>query len=272
MSMTPVAQVPLNPGPFEHTGSRHRTGALWRTRWAGWAFLTPVAIYLALFYAYPIARNLLMGFQNYTASSFVTGEAPYVGLSNYAAVVSSALFWPTIIRTALFTMASLAFQFAIGLALAVFFNSHFRLSALLRSLFLLPWLLPLIVSASTWKWMFDKDSGIVNFRHRGEYLDRGAVQHGDPLRRIAIDLSNPLRGGRFGWGGAVEEFHPDHIPAATPGVSRCAPSRACVHVESLRRDLGYNPRRPRELLEHAVHLVIPTVVWTSIAIRARRRS
>ena len=42
------------------------------------------------------------------------------------------------------------------------FRSHFRLSATLRALFLVPWLLPLIVSASTWSWMLDSDSGVVN--------------------------------------------------------------------------------------------------------------
>ena len=61
-----------------------------------------------------------------------------------------------------FTVVSLVFQYAIGLALAVFFNQHFRLSATLRALFLVPWLLPLIVSASTWSWMLNSDSGIVN--------------------------------------------------------------------------------------------------------------
>jgi multiple sugar transport system permease protein len=134
-----------------------------RTQWTAWGFLTPVVVYLLLFYAYPIGRNLVMGFQNYTARSFVTGEAPYIGLDNYRAVTSSPLFWPTVRHTVIFVVVSLAFQFTIGLGLAQFFTRHFRLSALLRSLFLLPWLLPLIVSASTWRWMFDKDSGIVNY-------------------------------------------------------------------------------------------------------------
>jgi len=51
---------------------------------------------------------------------------------------------------------------AIGLALAVFFFKTFRLSGILRALFLVPWLLPLLVSASTWSWMLNSDSGIVN--------------------------------------------------------------------------------------------------------------
>jgi len=133
-----------------------------RLQWTAWAFLAPVVIYLGAFYAYPIIRNILMGFQDYTAASFVTGIAPFIGLDNYLAVVNSTMFWPTVLRTAVFVVASLAFQFAIGLALAQFFSRSFRLSALLRSLFLLPWLLPLIVSASTWKWMLDKDYGILN--------------------------------------------------------------------------------------------------------------
>lgn len=133
-----------------------------RLQWTAWAFLAPVVIYLGAFYAYPIIRNILMGFQDYTAASFVTGVAPFIGFDNYVAVVTSTMFWPTVLRTAVFVVASLAFQFAIGLALAQFFSRSFRLSALLRSLFLLPWLLPLIVSASTWKWMLDKDYGILN--------------------------------------------------------------------------------------------------------------
>src|SRR5581483_11820065 len=53
--------------------------------------------------------------------------------------------------------------YTIGLALAVFFNRNFRLSGLLRALFLIPWLLPLIVSSSTWSWMLNSESGVVNY-------------------------------------------------------------------------------------------------------------
>jgi multiple sugar transport system permease protein len=48
------------------------------------------------------------------------------------------------------------------MALAVFFAQNFKLSATLRALFLVPWLLPLIVSASTWSWMLNSDSGVIN--------------------------------------------------------------------------------------------------------------
>ncbi|MDX2962951.1 sugar ABC transporter permease [Streptomyces acidiscabies] len=132
------------------------------SQWAAWAFLTPVTLYLVLFYAYPLYRNLDLSLRHYTVRSFVNGDAPFTGLDNYRTVLDDPTFMPALVHTVLFTAVSLVFQYAIGLALAVFFNQHFRLSATLRALFLVPWLLPLIVSASTWSWMLNSDSGIVN--------------------------------------------------------------------------------------------------------------
>ncbi|MBC9727637.1 carbohydrate ABC transporter permease [Streptomyces sp. TRM68367] len=131
-------------------------------QWAAWGFLAPVAVYLVLFYAYPLYRNIDLSLRNYTVRSFVQGDAPFTGLKNYLTVFDDPTFGPALTHTVVFTAASLVFQYAIGLALAVFFNQHFRLSATLRALFLVPWLLPLIVSASTWSWMLNSDSGIVN--------------------------------------------------------------------------------------------------------------
>jgi multiple sugar transport system permease protein len=143
--------------PVRDPRHRHRSG-----QWAAWAFLTPVLVYLAAFYAWPLYRNLDLSLREYTVRSFVQGNAPFSGLDNYVQVISDATFGPALWHTMLFTGVSLIFQFGIGMALAVFFVNHFPLSATLRALFLVPWLLPLIVSASTWSWMLNSDSGIVN--------------------------------------------------------------------------------------------------------------
>ena len=129
---------------------------------AAWAFLAPVVIYLIAFYAYPLYRNLDLSLRHYTVRSFVQGDAPFSGLDNYRTVAGDPTFGPALLHTVLFTGVSLVFQFGIGMALAVFFSQHFRLSATLRALFLVPWLLPLIVSASTWSWMLNSDSGVIN--------------------------------------------------------------------------------------------------------------
>ena len=129
---------------------------------AGWAFLAPITIYLIAFYAYPLYRNLDLSLRHYSVRSFVYGGAPFIGLDNYRKIMDDPTFVPALVHTVAFTLVSLAMQFSIGMALAVFFAQHFRLSATLRALFLVPWLLPLIVSASTWSWMLNSDSGIVN--------------------------------------------------------------------------------------------------------------
>ncbi|WIE65662.1 sugar ABC transporter permease [Curtobacterium sp. MCLR17_036] len=125
-------------------------------------FLLPAVLFLLLFFGFPVVKNVVMSFQAYTTSTFYTGEAPWVGFANYASVVSSQLFDTALINTALFTVGSIVGQFVIGLLLALFFRRNFPLSGLLRSLLLLPWLLPLIVSSAVWKWMLDQDSGVVN--------------------------------------------------------------------------------------------------------------
>ncbi|MFT4158191.1 MAG: sugar ABC transporter permease [Microbacterium sp.] len=133
-----------------------------REQLISWGFIAPVAIYMVVFYAYPLVRNIDLSLRDYTLASFITGEAPFVGIANYLEVVRSATFWPALVNTAVFTFGSIIAQFALGLALALFFYRRFPLATTLRALFLVPWLLPLLVSASIWGWMLNSDSGVVN--------------------------------------------------------------------------------------------------------------
>lgn len=133
-----------------------------REELAKWAFLTPALIFLLLFFGYPIVKNLTMSMQEYTTATFYTGEAPFVWWNNYAAVIRSSIFGTALLNTFVFTVGSIVGQFTIGLALAVFFKKRFPLNGVMRSLLLLPWLLPMIVSSAIWKWMLDKDSGVMN--------------------------------------------------------------------------------------------------------------
>jgi multiple sugar transport system permease protein len=150
---TLVVAPPTHPRKFRKIRS---------TQWAAWAFLAPVIIYLGVFYGWPLYRNVELSLHAYTVQSFVSGGAPFVWFQNYVNVFQSPTFGPAATNTALFVGLSIVFQFVIGMALAVFFFQHFRLSSVLRALFLVPWLLPLIVSASTWAWLLNSDSGLVN--------------------------------------------------------------------------------------------------------------
>ncbi|MBB4933363.1 multiple sugar transport system permease protein [Lipingzhangella halophila] len=125
-------------------------------------FVAPIVVYLVLFFGYPLVSNITMAMREFTAASFYTGEAPFVGFENYAAVIGDPVFGTALLNTAVFTIASLAFQFAIGLGLAVFFQRYFPLNGVLRSLLLLPWLLPLVVSGTVWRWIYDQEYGVLN--------------------------------------------------------------------------------------------------------------
>lgn len=137
---------------------RHRRSA----RLAAIAFTAPVVVYLVVFYALPLVQNVTMSLHRYDRATFVSGGAPFVGLDIYGEVIGQAKFWRIVGQTATFTLVSIAVQFVIGLALAVFFQRNFRLSATLRAFFLVPWLLPVIVSGTTWQWMMNPDNGALN--------------------------------------------------------------------------------------------------------------
>jgi multiple sugar transport system permease protein len=125
-------------------------------------FVAPAGVFLVLFFGYPVVKNVTMSLQEYTSKTFFTGEAPWVGFANYATIFGSQLFTPALLNTVVFTLGSIAGQFVIGLALAAFFKRRFPLSNFLRSMLLLPWLLPLIVASATWRSILDQDSGILN--------------------------------------------------------------------------------------------------------------
>jgi multiple sugar transport system permease protein len=147
---------PLSPPP--PPPPRRRSSQL-----AAWGFLAPVVAYLAAFYLYPLYRNVDLSVRHYTVRSFVQGGAEFTGWDNVHQVLRDPAFGTALRNTMVFTLVSIVFQYGLGLALAVFFDRGFRLAATLRALFLVPWLLPLIVSASTWSWMLNSESGVVNY-------------------------------------------------------------------------------------------------------------
>lgn len=134
-----------------------------RVSWVAIAFVAPLFLYLVLFYLYPLGQNLWMSLHQFDRNTFVNGGAPFVGTDVYQSVFGHPKF-PTVFKqTMIFTFVSIAFQYTIGMALAVFFHrGGFRFSATLRSLFLIPWLLPIIVSGTAWQFMMDPDNGILN--------------------------------------------------------------------------------------------------------------
>ncbi|WEK54766.1 MAG: sugar ABC transporter permease [Candidatus Cohnella colombiensis] len=127
-----------------------------------YAFLVPALLFLAVFMIYPIVYNIILSFKDVTVSN-IQGEQHFVGFRNYAEELKSAAFMISLKNSTLFTGLSLIFQFAIGFMLALFFNYKFPARNLFRSLMLVAWVIPSVISGSLFKWMFAGEQGIVNY-------------------------------------------------------------------------------------------------------------
>ena len=163
-----------------------------RGRLAYWGFLTPALVYLAAFFVFPVARNVVMSFQDYSISSLYTGQAPYAGFANYRAIFDSGMFGKLAVNTVLFIVGSMVGQFVIGLGLAAFFNRRFPLSGVIRALLLLPWLLPMVASTTVWRWILDENSGALNRALHVTHLTAGSTPWlADPtLALVSVILVN----------------------------------------------------------------------------------
>jgi multiple sugar transport system permease protein len=116
---------------------------------------------LALF-AYPIAYNILLSVRQSSVIGFVQNTASFVGLTNYRVAVENPALPGVVLNTAIFMVGSLVVQFGVGFLLAMFFTQRFPLSGFLRSLILIPWLLPGVVTGLILRLMFDPSSGMIN--------------------------------------------------------------------------------------------------------------
>ncbi len=127
-----------------------------------WVFLLPAIAYLLFAFAIPIVYNLLLSFEQTSPATVSHLTAPFAGWSNYTTTLKDPTADSAIVRTFTFTVLSLVFQFLIGFGLALLFNLRFPLRRLARSLILVPWLLPLLVTGVIFKFLFQLQAGAVN--------------------------------------------------------------------------------------------------------------
>ena len=137
-------------------------GRLRRSALSRYLFVLPALLYLLVFMIYPLLYTFYLSFRNVNVTNFLDGSSSFIWFENYVSFISDPTFWPTLGITFAFTVGSLVFQHAIGFALALFFNKGFPLSGLMRGLLLVVWVLPAVVSASLWRWMFSGSYGLIN--------------------------------------------------------------------------------------------------------------
>ncbi|MGE5572758.1 MAG: carbohydrate ABC transporter permease [Bacteroidota bacterium] len=124
--------------------------------------IAPILVVLCGIILFPVADTMRISL--FDASFLKPGlRAPFVGLGNYKELLRGRLFWRSLWITLKWTVTSVVFQFGLGLGLALLVNSRIRARNVIRSLFLIPWMLPGALAALMWKWMYHGSIGLLNY-------------------------------------------------------------------------------------------------------------
>ena len=122
--------------------------------------LSPSLAVIALVAAYPIGYAVWLSLNEYSVR--VPGLSRFVGFDNYSEALGTPEFWEALRTTFVFTGISVALELVIGLAMALVMHEAFRGRALLRAVVLVPWAILTVVTAITWRTMFEPGLGFVN--------------------------------------------------------------------------------------------------------------
>lgn len=124
----------------------------------GLILITPLAAVILGLITYPLLSAIWL-----SMNDKMVGFIPkFVGLRNYQYVLKDSVFQRTIINNFVYTFVVVSCKLCLGTIIALLLNKQFRGRGLIRGLLLLPWAVPALVSALTWRWIYDDMSGVLN--------------------------------------------------------------------------------------------------------------
>ncbi len=136
------------------------------------------------------------------------GEMRFIGLQNYVNMISDPVFHIALRNTAMWTIGVVFFQYVIGLGVALLLNEPIPFRGFFRGLVLVPWVVPSVVAALDWRWIYVPDYGILNYI----------------LRTIGL-ISDPIQ-----W---LSDRHTAMIAVIIVGVWKSVPFMAVVLLAGL---------------------------------------
>jgi multiple sugar transport system permease protein len=130
-----------------------------RDIWLAWLFLSPAVLLVAVLLYYPMLGTVI---ESVYDSSFINPQPRFVGLASYERTLLSGEFLRIVTNSCFWTVCVVALQNIIGFATALLLNQRLPGQGIARSLVLLPWILPGVVAAILWRFMFDPQLGLIN--------------------------------------------------------------------------------------------------------------
>jgi len=158
--MTDVALKPILREPT--AWDRLKVNRGWLSAW----FMLPAAAFLILFLAYPLILGIWISFTD----ARIGRGGVFVGLENYEWLWDDTVFWLSVFNTLLYTVVASVFKFAVGLYLAILLNQHMPFKAIIRAIVLIPFIVPTVLSAIAFWWIFDTQFSIISWSLRKLHL------------------------------------------------------------------------------------------------------
>ena len=168
----------------------------WRARklMIGYSYLVPAALCMLATVVVPIGLAIKMSLYNdvlYKPQAY-----QFIGLGNYVRMVQDPVFWLTLWNSVVWVFGSVVLQFLLGFAAALLLHQAFRGRALVRTLTLLPWIIPGVVVGLIWEWLYQPNYGVINdlLLKAGWMQDRVAWLSSPDLAMGAVVFTNVWRG------------------------------------------------------------------------------
>jgi multiple sugar transport system permease protein len=122
--------------------------------------VSPSLVLIALVAAYPIGYAIWLSLNEYSVR--VPGLSRFAGIRNYENALTSSEFWEAFRTTFVFTGVSVALELVLGIAMALAMHEAFRGRVVLRTAVLVPWAILTVVTAMTWRTIFEPNLGFAN--------------------------------------------------------------------------------------------------------------
>ncbi|MGH7250796.1 MAG: carbohydrate ABC transporter permease [Nitrospiraceae bacterium] len=130
----------------------------------GYLFAAPALLLLLVLALAPIQAAIWLGFQRHLP---IFQDSEFVGFGNYVLLMEDERFWAACRTTLYFTGVSVSAELTLGLGLALILHrlaeDTDRGSLALQVIVLIPWVIPTVVSAEMWEWLYQADSGLLNY-------------------------------------------------------------------------------------------------------------
>lgn len=159
----------------------------------GYLLMLPALALLTVFVLYPFLYGIWLALTD----SRIGIPGQFVGLRNFLDLTQDSIFQQTFRNTFLYTGVTTVFKLIFGLAIAALLNNKFPLKRFVRAAVLLPWIVPTVLSALAWLWMFDSTFSVVNWV-LARFGIKGPVWLGNnPWPMISLMVVNIWRGTPF---------------------------------------------------------------------------